>query len=100
MLLPEHCSAKVDGQGCLLPPSFVISVKSEEGEFMIAVVCDDHKNGIESRLIAMQKENKAPPGKIQFQPIMTVVTDCITGANEDYVEIELKRDVESNRKIR
>jgi hypothetical protein len=28
-----------------------------------------------------------------------VTTDCVTGANEDYVDIELKRGVESDRKL-
>jgi len=27
------------------------------------------------------------------------VTDCVTGMNEDYVDIELSRGVESDRKL-
>jgi len=99
MLLPEHCSAKVDGEGCQLAPSYVVSVKSHEGEYMLAVVCGDHKGGIEARLVAMQKENRIPQGRIHFQPVKAVVTDCVMGINEDYVELELKRGGESDRKI-
>lgn len=99
MLLPEHCSAKVDGEGCQLAPSHVVSVKSNEGEYMLAVVCDDHKGGIEARLVAMQKENRIPQGRIHFQPVKAVVTDCVMGINDDYVELELKRGGESDRKI-
>lgn len=99
MLLPEHCSAKVDGQACRLAPSYVVSVKSHEGEYMLAVVCDSHKNGIEARLVAMQKESRIPQGKIRFQPVKAVMTDCVIGMNEDYVELELKRGVESDRKF-
>lgn len=99
MLLPQHCSAKVDGVECQLVPSYVVSVKSHEGEYMLAVVCDDHKGGIETRLVAMQDDNKIPQGKIHLQPIKTVVTDCVMGINDDYVELELKRDVESDRRI-
>lgn len=99
VLLPERCSAKVDGEGCQLVPEYVVSVKSDEGEYMLAVVCGDHKNGIEARLLAMQKENRIPRGKIHFQPVKAVVTDCVTGMNEDYVELELKRGVGSDRKI-
>jgi hypothetical protein len=76
-----------------------VSVKSPEGEYMLAVVCDDHKSGIEKRLVAMQKENKIPQGRIDFQPIKTVVTDCVTGLKEDYIELELKRGIETDRKI-
>lgn len=98
MRLPEHCSAKVDGEECQLAPSYVVSVKSHEGEYMLAVVCDDHKVGIEARLVAMQEENMIPQGRIHFQPVKAVVTDCVMGINEDYVELELKRGVESGRK--
>jgi hypothetical protein len=99
MLLPEHCSAKVDGVECQLAPSYVVSVKSHEGEYMLAVVCDDHKGGIEIRLVEMQKENRIPQGKIHLQPVKAVATDCLMGINEDYIELELKRGVESDRKI-
>jgi hypothetical protein len=99
VLLPEHCSAKVDGQECELPPSYVVSVKSHEGEYMLAVVCDDHKSGIQYRLVALQKENKIPQGKIHFQPVKAVVTDCVMGINDDYVDLELKRGVKSDRKL-
>ena len=97
--MPERCCAKVDGQECKLAPSHVVSVKSPEGEYMLAVVCDDHKGGLEARLIAMQKENKIPQGRIHFQTVKAVVTDCVMGINDDYIELELKRGVESDRKI-
>jgi hypothetical protein len=66
---------------------------------MLAVVCDDHRAGIEARLVAMQKENRIPQGRIHFQPVKAVVTDCVTGMNDDYVEIELKRGADTDRKI-
>ncbi|TLY10583.1 MAG: hypothetical protein E6K85_03165 [Thaumarchaeota archaeon] len=99
VLLPERCCAKVGGQECKLAPSHVVSVKSQEGEYMLAVVCNDHKSGLEARLIAMQKENKIPQGTICFQSVKAVVTDCVMGINEDYIELESKRGVESDRKI-
>lgn len=99
MLLPEHCSTKVDGVECQLAPSYIVSVKSHEGEFMLAVVCDDHKGRIEIRLVEMQKEKRIPQGKILFQPVKAVATDCLMGINEDYIELELKRGLESDRKI-
>jgi hypothetical protein len=91
VLLPEHCSAKVKGEECRLAPSYVISVKSHEGEYMLAVVCDDHKSGLKARLVAMQEANKIPHGSIHFQPVKTVVTDCVIAMNEDYIELDEKR---------
>jgi hypothetical protein len=99
MLLPEHCSAKVDGEECRLAPSYVVSVQSKEGEYMLAVVCEGHKSRLEARLIAMQEEGKVPHGRIHFQSVKAVVTDCITGMTEDYTELELKRGIESDRDI-
>jgi hypothetical protein len=99
MLIPEHCSAKVDGEECQLMPSYVVSIQSQEGEYMLAVVCDEHKNGLEARLIAMQKEGKVPHGGLHFQPIKAVVTDCVTGMKEDFIEIESKRGIESDRSL-
>ena len=99
MLLPEHCSIKLEGQECQLAPSFVVSVSSQEGEYMLAVVCDDHRSVLEERLVAMQKANKIPQGKIIFQPVKMVATDCVMGMNDDYVDLELKRGIESDRKF-
>ena len=99
MLLPENCSAKVEGIECQLAPSYVVSVRSHEGEYMLAVVCDDHKGGIEKRLVEMQKENRIPQGNIHFQLVKAVVTDCVMGINDDYIELESKRNIESDRKI-
>lgn len=103
MLLPESCSVRVDGIECRLPPSYVVSIRSHEGddngnEYMVAVVCDDHKDGMEHKLASMQKAGRAPAGKIHFQAVKAVVTDCVAGMEEDYVEIELKRGVDSDRK--
>ena len=91
MLMPGHCSAKIEGEECQLPPSYIISVRSSEGEYMLAVVCDDHKSEFEGRLVAMQEENKIPQGTINFQQVKAVVTDCITDINEDLIEFNSKR---------
>jgi hypothetical protein len=91
MLLPEHCSAKVEGEECLLAPSYVISVKSNEGEYMLAVVCEDHKSALEARLLAMQEAKKIPQGSIHFDPVKAVVTDCVMPLNKDYIELNERR---------
>lgn len=99
MLLPEKCSIKVEGQPCQLPPAYVVSVSSEKGEYMLAVVCDDHRAALGQRLAGMQKQGKVPGGTINFDSVKSVATDCIVGINEDYVDIELARGIESDRKL-
>jgi hypothetical protein len=66
---------------------------------MLAVVCDDHKGVLGIRLAALQRDGKIPAGRINCESIRTVVTDCIMGMNDDYVDIELARGVDSNRKL-
>ena len=99
MLLPEHCSIKIDGHECQLAPSYVVSVSSHDGEYMLAVVCEDHKSALEERLIMMQEANTIPQGKIKFEQVKAIFTDCIVGMDDDYVDVELKRGTESDRKI-
>ncbi|HKX81971.1 MAG TPA: hypothetical protein VJL54_06910 [Nitrososphaera sp.] len=99
MLLPETCSIKVDGKGCGLAPAFVVSVAAGEGEYMLAVVCDEHREILGSKLEVMQAEGKIPLGKIKFESVKTVVTDCVVGMNEDFVDVELTRGLNSDRKL-
>lgn len=99
MHLPEHCSIKVDGQECQLVPDYVVSVVVEDGEYMLAVVCEEHRNVLEARLGKMQNDGKVRKGRIKFESVKTVVTDCVMGLNDDYVDLELKRGIESDRQI-
>ena len=97
MLLPERCSAKIDGIECNSPPSYIVSVTSGENTYMISVVCSEHKDRVQARLAMMQERNEIPAGTIEFQLIQTIGTDCIAGSNEDYVEVELNRGIQSDR---
>jgi hypothetical protein len=99
VLLPEKCSIKVEGTPCQLPPAFVVSVLAEQDEYMLAVVCDDHKDILGQKFAVLQEQGKVPNGRIKFESVKTVVTDCVVGMNEDYMDIELKRGVESERKM-
>ena len=82
-----------------MAPSYVVSVASDQGEYMLAVVCDDHREALQGKLALMQQEEKIPRGKIRFESVKTVTTDCIVGMNEDYVDVELARGVDSDRKM-
>jgi hypothetical protein len=77
MALPKTCSFRDRDIDCTLPPSYIISVVSNGEEYMIAVVCQDHRDQMEKSLKAMQSVAKIPQGKARFQEIKLVVTDCI-----------------------
>jgi hypothetical protein len=58
----------IDIIDCPLPPSYIISVTDNEGEYMIAVVCKDHREQMEKWLV-----RKIPQGKAKFQEIHQIV---------------------------
>jgi hypothetical protein len=77
MALPKTCSFRDKDVDCPLPPSYIVSIGDNSEEFMIAVVCQDHRDQVENRLKTMQSARKIPQGKAKFQDIKLVVTDCI-----------------------
>jgi hypothetical protein len=86
MTLPKRCSFRdkrdvLEGSSkhldCPLPPSYIVSVTDNEEEYMIAVVCQDHRDQMEKWLKALQSLRKIPLGKTKFQDINLIVTDCI-----------------------
>jgi hypothetical protein len=97
VVLPKNCSAKVQGEMCQLPPSYTVSVNSADGEYLLAVVCEDHKSALKARLVAMQHAKKIPYGEIHFQPIKPVVTDCVMGITDDYVELNERMRTQSKK---
>jgi hypothetical protein len=52
-------------------------------EYMIAVVCQDHRDQMEKWLNVMQSVGKIPQGKAKFQEIKLVVTDCIHDTDDN-----------------
>jgi len=85
MTLPRRCSFRDKHLDCPLPPSYIISVTDNEEEYMIAVVCKDHRDQMEKRLKALQSLKRIPQGKAKFQEIDLIVTDCIRQSDEDSI---------------
>lgn len=75
--------------GCQIPPSYVVSINTQNEEYMIGVVCKEHMGEIEKRLTILQVSTKLPRGNIKFEPIKVVMTDCIKGGVEDYIWLDL-----------
>jgi hypothetical protein len=62
---------------CQFPPSEVVSVVTESGEYMIGVICSDHKKRIRVRIEQSQSKSEILSGKIKFQDIKMVTTNCM-----------------------
>jgi len=87
LLLPERCSVRENKKSCVNPPEFVISVKIEKDEYMVGVTCSNHKNAVSKKIEILQKEGKVPLGKISFDPLKPVGTDCIKGDTSDLIQL-------------
>ena len=86
LLIPDKCSIK-DKQGdCPNPPSYIVSIMHDSGEYMVGVVCDDHKGSMERHLNKMQENGKLPKGAIKFVQLRPVGTDCVVNYPDDLTE--------------
>ncbi len=86
-MLPERCSIRDKGQDCPMPPEFVISIKSKNGEYMVGVTCDRHKKAFVDKLEILQKEGKVPQGTIGFDMLKPVGTNCVRIDPNDLIEL-------------
>lgn len=67
----------MNGKSCTLPPSSIVSVLSESGEYMIGLVCNDHIVAMKTKTLFMQKSGKIGKGEIKYQRLKSVMTDCV-----------------------
>ncbi len=80
MALPQRCSYVYNGIHCQFSPLYIVSIEGDgDDEYMITVVCEDHRAQMEVRLKALQHRNTIPQGKTKFQEIRMVGTDCVRG---------------------
>lgn len=85
-MLPNRCSVKEE-KNCVNPPEFIISVGTENEEYMVGVTCQRHKDVISQKLNTLQHENKIPKGKIKFTRIKAVGTECIRSDPDKLIQL-------------
>ena len=86
-MLPNRCSVKEEGKHCVNPPEFIISVGTENDEYMVGVTCQRHKDIISQKLNILQNENKIPKGKVKFTSIKAVGTECIRSDPDKLIQL-------------
>ena len=86
-MLPDRCTVKKDGKRCPNPPEFIISVLVDTDEYMIGVTCRLHKKDVSEKIKPLQQKGKIPNGKINFESLRTIGTDCIKGDADDLIQI-------------
>ena len=70
-----------------MPPEFIISIKVENDEYMVAMTCNGHKKPFSEKLQKLQIEGKIPKGIIQFSGLKPVGTDCIRMDPDDLLQL-------------
>jgi len=87
LLLPNRCSVKEYGKDCVNPPEYVISVQEKEDEYMIGVTCQKHKEGVSIKIKKLQENKRVPKGKIKFNLLKSVGTDCIRSDPDNFIQL-------------
>ena len=86
-MLPDKCSIKEGVRDCVNPPEFVITVVSDNDEFMLGLTCEKHRTLVTSKIQSLQEQNKIPSGTIKFEDLKSVKTDCVRGDPDDLIQL-------------
>tara|TARA_B100000959_G_scaffold281944_1_gene347249 strand:- start:2994 stop:3257 length:264 start_codon:yes stop_codon:yes gene_type:complete len=87
-MLPDRCSVKHSGKDCVNPPEFVIEIIHENDSFMVGITCNKHKNIISEKIIELQSKGKIPKGKLQFEKLKSVGTDCVRIDSDELIQLD------------
>ncbi len=86
-MLPDKCSIREGSKDCVNPPKYVITVISNDDEFMLGITCEKHKTSVFSKIGSLQNHGKIPKGKIKFENLKSVQTDCVRGDPDDLIQL-------------
>ena len=87
MLLPNKCSIREGNKDCVNPPKYVITVESNNDEFMLGNKYEKHKTSVSSKIGSLQNDGKIPKGRIKFENLKSVQTDCIRVDPDDLIQL-------------
>ncbi len=82
MVLPDRCSMAKDSKQCPNPPEFIVSIVTDDGEYMVGVTCGRHRQAISIKIKTLQDQTKIRDGMINFSPVKSVGTDCLTDCDD------------------
>jgi len=81
-MLPDKCSIREGNKDCVDPPAYVITVVSNNDEFMLGITCEKHKTSVFSKIKSLQSDGKIPKAqsnlKISNQYKLIVFVETLT----------------------
>ena len=87
-MFPDRCSVTEEGNPCVNPPEFIVSIINDTGQYMIGMTCLKHKQIVAIKVDDLQNKDKIRSGKIAFEALKSVGTDCIRGDPDDLLQID------------
>ena len=87
-MLPDRCSVKQNGKDCVNPPEYVIQVTHNNNSYMVGITCEAHRNTVSIKITELQAEGKVPKGKIQFEKLKSVGTDCVRVDSDEFIQLD------------
>jgi len=86
-LLPNKCSIRQGDKDCVNPPEYQITKVSDNDEFMIGITCGKHKESVSLKISSLQNDGNIPKGKVIFEKLNSVQTDCIRGDPDELIQL-------------
>ena len=87
-MLPDRCSVKQSGRDCVNRPEFVVEIVHNSESYMVGITCEKHKNVVSVKIAELQKIGKIPKGKLEFQQLKSVGTDCVKGDPDALIQLD------------
>ena len=87
-MLPDRCAIIHNKRRCSNPPEFVVSVTSDNDEYMVGVTCATHRDDVSKKVADLQLHNRIPKGVIKFVKLHPVGTDCIRADPDDRIQLD------------
>ena len=87
-MLPDRCAVKQSGRDCVNPPEFVVEIVHDCESYMVGITCEKHKNVVSVKIAELQKIGKIPEGKLEFQQLKAVGTDCVKGDPDSIIQLD------------
>ena len=70
------------------PPEYVIEIIHGDDTFMVGITCETHKDVVSTKILELQSNDKIPKGKLQFEKLKAVGTDCVRIDPEELIQLD------------
>jgi len=70
------------------PPEYVIEIIHGDDTFMVGITCEAHKDIVSTKILELQSNDKIPKGKLKFEKLKAVGTDCVRIDPEELIQLD------------